>query len=367
MLKPRIGSRLKALLRGLAALVMALALAPAGPAAEKGGAPDPNSPVGTWRWYFTTPGGDEIESSLQIKKEKDGFVGIFTGRNGRETPVRDLVIQDERISFNVVRERDGQPFTTRYEGRWEGTTITGKFESKWANETRSFDWNAKREAPKVRRDGVNGIWKWTVRLGGRDVEMSLKLEQDGEKVTGVMLSRRGDTEIEDGKFKDKELTFTYTREFGGRSMTWHYKGKLEGNKLVGTVEGPGPDGETTTRDWEAVRDDSEKTTAAVGGLWRWTHTAAGGQTFEPQVRLIQTETQLTGTLTWGENQVPISSGRVEGSNVTFQVIRERDGETFTNTYSGLAEGDILRGRVASNWGGVDKVIDWQARRISRRQ
>ena len=105
---------------------------------------------------------------------------------------------------------------------------------------------------------VDGTWKWTsTGQNGQTRESTLKLKQDGEKVTGVMLGRQGETEIKDGKIdKDGNVTFNVTREFNGNSFTAKYNGKLDGDTIKGKVETE-RNGETRSRDWEAKRSKEE--------------------------------------------------------------------------------------------------------------
>ena len=62
---------------------------------------------------------------------------------------------------------------------------------------------------------VTGTWKWTVERNGNTIETTLKLKQDGEKLTGTMSGRQGsnDIEIEDGKVAGDAVSFKVTRMF----------------------------------------------------------------------------------------------------------------------------------------------------------
>jgi hypothetical protein len=104
---------------------------------------------------------------------------------------------------------------------------------------------------------ANGKWTWKqMRQGGEEIEMTLTLKVDGEKLTGT-LERGGQgrtTDISNGVIKDGELSFEVTVERGGNTFTSKYKGKLEGNTIKGTREFVRPDGgEARTREWEAKR------------------------------------------------------------------------------------------------------------------
>lgn len=102
---------------------------------------------------------------------------------------------------------------------------------------------------------VTGTWKWEFkRNNGETAEVTLKLKQDGEKVTGTITGRNNtETEIKQGKVtKDGEVTFEVIREFGGNAITQKYKGKLEGDKIKGKIESE-REGQAQSRDWEAKR------------------------------------------------------------------------------------------------------------------
>ena len=106
------------------------------------------------------------------------------------------------------------------------------------------------------KSGPSGTWKWTApgRQGGPGREATLKLHIDGDKVTGTVSGRGGETAIEDGTYKAGEISFKVTRMGqGGQSFTMKYHGKVSGDTIKGKIEAPGRDGQTTERDWVAKR------------------------------------------------------------------------------------------------------------------
>jgi hypothetical protein len=100
---------------------------------------------------------------------------------------------------------------------------------------------------------ATGTWKWSVERNGQTFETTLKLKQDGDKLTGTITGRQGnETAIEEGKVKDGEVTFKVVREFNGNKITFDYKGKLDGDMIKGKTEFE-REGEKMSRDWEAKR------------------------------------------------------------------------------------------------------------------
>jgi hypothetical protein len=109
---------------------------------------------------------------------------------------------------------------------------------------------------------ATGTWKYSTpgRNGGAARETTLKLKQDGEKLTGTISTpgRGGanaaptETEITDGKIKDGELSFKVTRKRQNNEFTSNYTGKLDGDTIKGTVE-TSFNGNNRKTDFEAKR------------------------------------------------------------------------------------------------------------------
>src|SRR4051812_15712404 len=99
----------------------------------------------------------------------------------------------------------------------------------------------------------SGTWTWTVSTpNGQSFESTATFKREGDKVTGSVTGRRGDTAISDGQFKDGTLTFTVMREREGRKMTSKFTGKVDGNAIKGTMTMDRGDG-AQSRPWEAKR------------------------------------------------------------------------------------------------------------------
>ena len=113
-------------------------------------------------------------------------------------------------------------------------------------------------AADEKKTDPSGTWKWS--FTGQDGtvrDTTLKLKVDGDKVTGSVTGRNGDTEIEKGKVSGDEISFQVTREFNGNKFTAKYKGKISGDAIKGKMEFE-RDGETTSREWEAKREGAKK-------------------------------------------------------------------------------------------------------------
>jgi hypothetical protein len=101
---------------------------------------------GAWTWSFTRAnGGEPIAVTVTLKQEGEALIGAISGPGGRTTDISDGKIKDGEVSFAVVRERNGQKFTTKYQGKVDGNTIKGTSERDVNGTPTKRDWEAKRK------------------------------------------------------------------------------------------------------------------------------------------------------------------------------------------------------------------------------
>jgi hypothetical protein len=89
---------------------------------------------------------------------------------------------------------------------------------------------------------VNG--KWVAQVPGRDGqtrEMTINLKVEGDKLTGTVSGRGGDTPFTDGKITGDDISFTVTANFGGTEVKLLYKGKVAGDEIKFTRTRDGGD------------------------------------------------------------------------------------------------------------------------------
>jgi hypothetical protein len=103
-----------------------------------------DDPTGAWKWTAMY-GGNSFDVTLKLKLDGDKLTGAVVGQNNQETPISEASFKDGKVSFSIVRERDGQKFTIKYNGTLSGDTITGKSERERDGQKQSNDWVAKRQ------------------------------------------------------------------------------------------------------------------------------------------------------------------------------------------------------------------------------
>ena len=219
---------------------------------------------GAWRWNFVMPDGTTNRPKLRFTVEEGQLSGVTSFRSGTEAPVTNLVLNGDLLSFQVIRQRNGEDIVTTYSGKWNDKTIKGKIESNWAGDKQAFDWIAERA-----HHGVEGVWRWTNsffagrgggggggRGRGRGFESRVELEQEGEKLTGKTVGSRfgRPTPITSGSITNGEVYFEIERTFGEIKSVTKYHGKQTGDTIKGSMESEF-EGEERTIDWDADRVD----------------------------------------------------------------------------------------------------------------
>jgi hypothetical protein len=86
--------------------------------------------------------------------------------------------------------------------------------------------------------------KWVAQVPGREGqtrETTFNLKADGDKLTGTISGRQGDTPISDGKVSGDDISFTVVRNVQGNDIKLLYKGKVKGDEIAFTVNREGGD------------------------------------------------------------------------------------------------------------------------------
>jgi hypothetical protein len=90
--------------------------------------------------------------------------------------------------------------------------------------------------------GING--KWIAEMPAREGqtrETTFNFKADGNKLTGTVSGRQGETPISDGEINGDDITFTVTGNFRGDEVKMLYKGKLSGKEIKFTRSREGGD------------------------------------------------------------------------------------------------------------------------------
>jgi hypothetical protein len=188
--------------------------------------------LGKWEFRIETSDGDIFTPTLEIA-EKDGKAeGIYTWED-KKIPVKELKLQDNQLSFTVVTELDGQELKTDYKGKPSGDKISGKVDYKLGDDSGSLDFTAKRAVAASEPAG-----KWDLRIETPDGDIftpTLEIAQKGDTLEGVYTWQDKKTPVKELKLQDNALTFTVVVDADGQELKTDYKGRLNGDKISGTI------------------------------------------------------------------------------------------------------------------------------------
>jgi len=79
----------------------------------------------------------------------------------------------------------------------------------------------------------------TADAGGQAISINLDLKQDGAALSGSMSSSVGAGTLTDGKVSGKTLMGIFKAEVQGQPIDLKMEGTVEGDKMTGTLSGPG--------------------------------------------------------------------------------------------------------------------------------
>ncbi len=215
-------------------------------------------------------------------------------------------------------------------------------------------------AQEAKRAPATGTWKLSfVAPNGQQVEVTLKLNQEGAKLTGAYVNRDGREAVLDdgGKVTGDEVNFTITRERNGQKITSKVAAKITGDRFKGKISAT-VDGQDFVADIEGKRE----AVASATGSWKYALQVSVDTNLEFTAVLKQDGDKVTGSIKVNEFDSPITEGSLKDGELAFKVIRERDGQKFTSAYIGKLSGDTIKGKITSDFGGEKRTYDWDAKR-----
>jgi hypothetical protein len=112
-----------------------------------------------------------------------------------------------------------------------------------------------------------------------------------------------------------------------------------------------------------IRAVDNQNPANPTGTWKWIFSTQNGQAIESSLKLKLEGDKLTGTyIGRGGSETAIQDAKLKDDQLSFTVVRERNGQTMTSKYSGKLAGDTIKGKVETERDGQTRTRDWEAKR-----
>jgi dipeptidyl aminopeptidase/acylaminoacyl peptidase len=217
---------------------------------------DPNTEEGKKQLMRQSPlnSADKIKTPLMIvqgandprvnKAESDQIVIALRDRN---YPVTYLLADDEGHGFqrpvnNMALFAAGEKFLAKYLGgrfQEDMKPEVAKRLSELTVDVKTVQLAKKADMNAAPTADVTGKWKLTATAGVQVIEIALDLKQTGAAFNGSMNSILGPATIENGKVSGNNFTATVSANVQGQAMSLQMEGKIDGDKMEGTLSGVG--------------------------------------------------------------------------------------------------------------------------------
>ncbi len=83
---------------------------------------------------------------------------------------------------------------------------------------------------------IDGVWTSTFDTAIGEQHYTYTFKADADKLTGTAKNDLGETKIEDGIIRGKEISFTENLNFQGQIIPIKYKGQIDGDQINFTRE-----------------------------------------------------------------------------------------------------------------------------------
>ncbi|MFO1095259.1 MAG: hypothetical protein U0992_18435 [Planctomycetaceae bacterium] len=187
-----------------------------------------------------------------------------------------------------------------------------------------------------------GTWGWSYDYGQGEVKSLLTLQVKDKLVTGMFYGQNDKVEIKDGTFDGTKVEFKFDIVHDGQTITVSFNGVPSEDAIKGTLSAK-VDGQAHEFPWKAARATRPED---VVGVWKLKIETDNGQTFEPEVKLEQAESKLTGRYVSKEvGEHDLKDVTLEDNVLKFSVSISKDGHTLKLDYQGKPRGDQLAGEI----------------------
>lgn len=201
----------------------------------------------------------------------------------------------------------------------------------------------------------SGSWIWEYSFNDNPAEFSLKLNWDGEQLTGQYTAFNNTTDIAETKFTpDNKISFISRREFNGNKFTVHFDGEVKTEEIVGKVAvdfGQGPQ----EFDWTAKRvvaaDD-------VLGVWKLRLETQQG-VIEPQLTITKDGDELRGHYVSPFGEREAKDVRLKDGELSWRIKSDEDDQfEFEVKYQGKPRGNRIAGSADFDFGGNTGTMEF---------
>jgi hypothetical protein len=281
-------------------------------------------------------GDRDVTGRLALSQKPDGGLeGKWTSERGEST-ISNVKSQDAKLTFDRTSNFNGNEFKSSFEGTVQGDKLTGVFKSE------------RGEIPATgQRFGaaIIGDWELTITSEQGTRTSMLMVYPD---VTGRLEFFGGEIPIKNLKFEGDQLTFAIEMGFGDQTFTMDFKGKVDGKTLKGQMTSSRGTSEVAGKKIEAAKPQA----SAIVGTWEFTRVnQQGTQT----TSTLTIKPDMTGTYKARDTEFPVTGLTVNGDQVSFKVTVKYNDTEVPMEFKGKLDGGTLKGEFTSERGTREAV------------
>ncbi|MEN6425246.1 MAG: hypothetical protein ABFE13_07780 [Phycisphaerales bacterium] len=271
-------------------------------------------------------GGRQSFATLSVAEKADG---TFTGKWGRDD-LSNVKFDGQKLTFTrTVRFGDNE-FSMDYAGTLKDGKLTGAF----STDNGEFPANGVRFKPKP---PVVGVWDLAYQIGDRDVAAKLTVSEKADgSLDAKWASQMGESTISNVKFENGKLTFDRAVKFNDREFKMTFEGAAQGDKLTGV----------SRSDRGEIPIAGTRFGAALIGKWEITTTTDQG----PMNSMLTIYPDLTGRQEFFGGETPISDLKLDGDQFTYVLELGFGDQTFKIDHKIKLQGKTFAGQSISDRG-----------------
>jgi len=324
----------------------------------------PATLAGTWQLEIdaTSVGGEIYEPTIDFTDGDDGTTGSLTfDADSDPVDVTEISLEGNEAHFESTLDFGGTELVIKYDGELEGDKIAGTLTFDLGGQEGELEFTGERQQNIT----VAGVWKVSIdatTLGGEVYEPVAEIRETEDGYTGELDLVDGvEGTIEDIQIEGNTLTFKATIDFGGADLVTHFNGKIDGDKIAGTVEFDlgGDEGEL---DFTGERSDFP---ADIVGTWNLSidATSVGGEVYEPVAVIENDDDGLEGSVILDDGQeTDIEDIKLDGNHLTFTVNFDFGGTEMKLLYDATVDGNSMAGTVEFDLGGQTGELEFSGER-----
>ncbi len=174
--------------------------------------------IGKWELTTTSERGTRTRM-LTIFSDMTGRYESFGG----EIPIKDLKLEGGQVTFIIEMGFGDRTFKMDFKGKLDGKSLTGQLVS---------ERGTTEVAGKMLREvsPVVGTWEFTRETDRGTRTSMLKIKED---MTATYIVRDNELAVMNLKVDGNQVSFKVIMRYGDNEVPMEFKGKVEGNKLVG--------------------------------------------------------------------------------------------------------------------------------------